>query len=236
MNIFATTKEWAHQTHLLLKAQDEVDSTNDWAKREAFKVDEKTALYLVAHQTQGRGRFERTWQDTGSENALLSSWSFHLQRPPSPVLTARIGLAVVESLEKTFPQGNWSLKAPNDIFLGKNKVAGILTESLSQGEKNRLIIGLGINVFSSPEGVKNSGHMNQEVSVEAKSWFEWLHLLLHQFESLLPLAHVSELQANEQTKILSWLNHNPNLKEHYSAIERDGSLVYDGQIIPWTEL
>lgn len=236
MNIFTTTKEWGHQAHLLLKVENEVTSTNDWAKSEAFKINEEQALYLAAHQTQGRGRYERTWQDTGSENALLSSWSFQLQRPPSPVLTARIGLAVIESLAKIFPTGDWSLKAPNDIFLGKNKVAGILTESLSQGEKNRLIIGLGINVFSSPDGVKNSGYIGQKIQIDTKNWFEWLDLLNSHFMQLIPLAHVSELQANEQTKILGWLNHNPNLKEHYSAVERDGSLVYDGQVIPWTEL
>ena len=45
---------------------------------------------------------------------------------------------------------NISLKFPNDIFVNKKKICGILQEHLTLNKKEYLIIGIGINIISHP--------------------------------------------------------------------------------------
>ena len=44
-----------------------------------------------------------------------------------------------------------SIKWPNDVFVNKKKICGILQELITIKNKNYLIIGIGINVTSNPK-------------------------------------------------------------------------------------
>lgn len=236
MNVFDLTSKWAVKNNVPLSAHPQLRSTNDLAKTEAFRVHHDTLLYLAGHQTDGRGRFERVWVDNGQGEYLLSSWSFKVSQSPSPVITARVGLSVVEALSHVFPEMKWSLKAPNDIYLNERKVAGILTEAVTQGDHYRLIIGLGINVLSSPK-VDDAGSLKdlgKEVTEE--EWESFLTILKNELLKLIPSAHERELQPTEQTRILHWLNLNPNLKESYSSVGADGSLSFNGKTTSWENI
>ncbi len=101
------------------------------------------ALAVTEHQTAGRGRRGRTWEDTGGD-ALLCS--LLLLPPPGeterfPQLSLAAALAVAEAVEAL--TGHEALiKWPNDVLLDGRKVAGILLEATDA----RVIVGLGINV------------------------------------------------------------------------------------------
>ena len=71
---------------------------------------------------------------------------------PQPIMAPLIGLALLKSCQFVWPNLKLSLKAPNDLFLMHKKVAGLLTESIQQGDKHRLIIGLGMNINDHPQG------------------------------------------------------------------------------------
>ena len=53
-------------------------------------------------------------------------------------------------MKKICKSVNVSLKWPNDIFINKKKVCGILQELVTYDNKKFLIVGIGINIVSNP--------------------------------------------------------------------------------------
>jgi len=102
-----------------------------------------TAIY-ADFQHKGRGRIEgRTWESPESENLLCTVL---LKRKPVPGFTLRVGLAVAQALEsflQPLAETNLiSIKWPNDVLYGGNKIAGILCEN----DGDTLYVGTGINL------------------------------------------------------------------------------------------
>ena len=99
------------------------------------------AVAVTEHQTAGRGRDGRRWEDAPGLGLLLSV----LLRPPSgsPVqqLSLVAGLAVAETVEDARDLA--AVKWPNDVLLGGHKVAGILLESSGV----EVVCGIGVNVL-----------------------------------------------------------------------------------------
>jgi BirA family transcriptional regulator, biotin operon repressor / biotin---[acetyl-CoA-carboxylase] ligase len=56
------------------------------------------------------------------------------------------------------------LKWPNDLYVGRRKLGGILTEALTQGEQTRVAVGVGLNVLGSAEslGVPQATTLEEE--------------------------------------------------------------------------
>ena len=99
------------------------------------------AVAVTEHQTAGRGREGRRWDDAPGRSLLLSV----LLRPPSglPVqqLSLVVGLAVAEAIDAV--AGTTArLKWPNDVLLDDRKIAGVLLEST----EGAVICGIGVNV------------------------------------------------------------------------------------------
>jgi len=96
---------------------------------------------VAEHQTAGRGRAGRRWDDTPS-SALLCSV---LLRPPVaaplPQLSLVVGLAVAGAIERE-ADVRAVVKWPNDVLIDGRKVAGILLEAADAV----VVCGIGINV------------------------------------------------------------------------------------------
>lgn len=103
------------------------------------------AVAVAEHQTAGRGRERRRWDDVPGRSLLLSL----LLRPPvgapAEQLALVAGLAVAETVEAR--RDDASLKWPNDVLLGGRKVAGVLLE----GSEGAVVCGIGINVSQSED-------------------------------------------------------------------------------------
>ena len=56
----------------------------------------------------------------------------------------------IDVLSKYCNKKNISFKFPNDILIKKKKICGILQEVISQDSKKYLLVGIGINILSSP--------------------------------------------------------------------------------------
>ena len=99
------------------------------------------AVAATDHQTVGRGRLGRTWEEPPGSSVLVSV----LLRPPAgrrlPELSLVAALAVAEAVEVAVVLAA-QVKWPNDVMLNRRKVAGILSE-LSDGT---VVVGIGINV------------------------------------------------------------------------------------------
>ncbi len=104
------------------------------------------AVAATDHQTGGRGRLGRTWEEPAGSSVLASVM---LRPPPDrrlPELSLVAALAVAEAVEVTVVLAA-QVKWPNDVMLNRRKVAGILSE-LSDGT---VVVGIGINVNQTRE-------------------------------------------------------------------------------------
>lgn len=236
------TAKWAENNHLFAAYSAETASTNGLAKEEAFAenlLEEALVLYVTDHQTSGRGRGKNVWLDSKPGSSLLSSWSFLLGIKPQPTTSCLIGLAVYRACATTWPFLAWNLKAPNDIYIGDKKVAGILLENVMQGDEVRLIIGLGFNVTSSPDSVETSTSLLESLPPGApllgQDYTAFLDRLL--FELTDAVSHSEDsLTSTDQLSLLVALNQHPLLKEKYTAIDSDGSLHVGSKKINWMSL
>lgn len=133
----------------MLEYVQETGSTNsDLAAR--LSGDERVAEghWLIAdRQSAGRGRQGRKWFD-GFGN-FMGSTVVHLapSDPPAPTLALLSGLALYETCAGMVPDPSvLSLKWPNDLLLGRAKLAGILLEA--QGRA--VVAGMGVNLVAAP--------------------------------------------------------------------------------------
>jgi BirA family biotin operon repressor/biotin-[acetyl-CoA-carboxylase] ligase len=138
-----------------LQAYDSLSSTNDEARRLAVAGADEGTLVWALEQTGGRGRRGRSWVSPRG-NLYLSV----VLRPDGALSeAAQLGfvaaLAVVDALGSVMPpMTEVRLKWPNDVLVGERKVAGLLLESVpdADGGLDALVLGVGLNVASAPEG------------------------------------------------------------------------------------
>lgn len=237
-NIGKWTNEWATiQENLIPHFFDTIESTNDYAK--ALPESNKNQLVIADEQTVGRGRGKNTWNSPEIGTALLSSWVFDLDYTPQPILSPLVGLSVYEALHEIsgFGEEDISIKAPNDIFIKQKKVAGILIEAQSQGDNTRVIIGIGMNVFASPD-LDTSSHVakHRRGDIDSCAWNGFLIELYKRLKQSVELSIQNELPQEDRGNLLKALNYNLNLKEKYTAVLANGSLKTGTEVTKWSSL
>ncbi|MEP0546227.1 MAG: biotin--[acetyl-CoA-carboxylase] ligase [Rhodothermales bacterium] len=121
-------------------------STNAEAAAWARAGAPEGALVLTDHQTAGRGRLGRTWDDAPGQNLLLSV----VLRPALPptqlgLVTLAGGLAVADAVAPWTAPVEPRIKWPNDVLLSGRKCCGMLLES-SLGPAPFVVLGIGLNV------------------------------------------------------------------------------------------
>ncbi|MDB4777917.1 biotin--[acetyl-CoA-carboxylase] ligase [bacterium] len=134
--------------------QVEMSSTND-VGLEILKQSSTSLPCLVLAETQsaGRGRGGNRWST--SEGALTFSLLLERANIALPLLSLVAGLSIARTLETTselLPQLKW----PNDVYVGQNKIAGVLIESNANG----IVVGMGININNRPT-VEHSTSLQQ---------------------------------------------------------------------------
>ena len=125
-----------------------LDSTNNYAAM-LLQGDEWTegTVIVADEQTLGRGRHQRSWESEPGANLLCSILlKPHFIRPDESFLLNMVAsVGVFDCLaEWAIPA---SIKWPNDVFHGTDKVSGILIETQIRGQQlGAAIIGIGINI------------------------------------------------------------------------------------------
>jgi len=157
-----------------VEVHDKLGSTNDRTAKLARRTDiELPALVVARLQTAGKGRGRNTWWsaegaltfsvliDTATTGVLPANW---------PQLSLTTAVAVCDAIADELPTpfqgggkaGSVGIKWPNDVMLDGRKMCGILIESPggSPPAKDRLIIGVGINVNNSWRGAPQDAGFN----------------------------------------------------------------------------
>jgi BirA family transcriptional regulator, biotin operon repressor / biotin---[acetyl-CoA-carboxylase] ligase len=163
-------------------------STNDLAKDLALRGAPEGTVVVTEEQTAGKGRRGRSWLAPSRTNLLFSI----LLRPAlSPnrafSLTMALALAALEATERETGV-SCMIKWPNDLYVGRRKLGGILTEFAGKGKHvDWVVLGLGLNVNWCPEEEKGvSGFSATSIFAETQEKFsrnELLVQILKQFES-----------------------------------------------------
>lgn len=130
-----------------------VTSTND-VMRERLQADhEFTAgeVLLAEAQTAGRGRRGKQWYSPFATNLYLSMyWPLRQGMSAAMGLSIVIGTVLAETIRNA-GVSDVALKWPNDVLVGKKKLAGILIDLEGQViDEAHAIIGVGVNL-SMPE-------------------------------------------------------------------------------------
>lgn len=125
----------------------QVDSTNTHLAALAAAGAPHGTLLAAEWQTQGRGRRGRDWRGIlGASLTFSLLWRF--ERPASALagLSLAVGVALVRAMRALGATGV-GLKWPNDVLVGKTKLAGILIELTGDMlGPAAAVIGIGINV------------------------------------------------------------------------------------------
>ena len=130
---------------------DETESTNSEALKLAKSTDRPTFV-VAKKQTNGRGRIDRSWADLSGNfsGSILIIIDEDLQNLALRSFVA--ALSVFDAIDqKIGKEHELLIKWPNDLLLNGKKICGILLETRNFGTISALVIGIGINLLSSPK-------------------------------------------------------------------------------------
>ena len=138
------------------------------------------------HQTAGRGRLDRTWEAPPGANLLVSILLAPAGERPHDVVRA-VALAAVRACRETCAV-EVSLKWPNDLCVGTDKIAGILAQRgrRADGSGDFVVVGIGVNVGWAPPGAASLSSAGWERPVTPA---ELCDALLAELDAALALGH-----------------------------------------------
>jgi BirA family biotin operon repressor/biotin-[acetyl-CoA-carboxylase] ligase len=130
-----------------IRVFEKTTSTNDIVEKLARDGVKEGVAVFAESQTRGRGRLGRRWVSPRGKGL----WFSVLLRPAiAPELVTRLTIASATALSRAIrsqtelrPEIKW----PNDLLVGRRKVAGILTELSAELDRVRyVILGIGVDV------------------------------------------------------------------------------------------
>ena len=124
-----------------------VDSTNEEARRRFSECDNLSVLSAVS-QTSGKGQRGNSWTSEPGANltfSIILKDGYRIKAYDQFVLSEITALSVTDFLSVHGIDS--SIKWPNDIYVDKKKICGILVEnSLRGGFVSSSTIGIGLNI------------------------------------------------------------------------------------------
>ncbi|MEO2151618.1 MAG: biotin--[acetyl-CoA-carboxylase] ligase [Thermococcus sp.] len=194
---------------------DEVDSTNEYARRIAPKAPEGTVV-VAKRQAAGRGRNGRRW--ASPEGGL---WMTAILKPKSspehvPKLVFVGALAVVDTLARYGIPAE--IKWPNDVLVDGKKIAGILSECKLH---SFALLGIGLNVNNRvPEELRESAVSMAELTGRELNLERVLDSLLRSLSYWYSL-----FKSGQYGKILQ------SVRTRSSVLGKDVVILEDGEVV-----
>jgi BirA family biotin operon repressor/biotin-[acetyl-CoA-carboxylase] ligase len=148
---------------------------------------EEGTVVMADFQIKGRGQLKDKWVSQKGKNILMSVLlkPTFLSLDQQFYLTIALGLAIVDALGH-FIGNDLKIKWPNDVYVGANKIAGILTEaSVSKKSIDHAVIGVGVNINQQEFGTlkatsilletglyKNKDHVMELIFLALENWYQ----------------------------------------------------------------
>ena len=156
-----------------------VSSTNDIAMQK-IRQGYKSGVIISDKQTRGRGQHGKKW--ISNKGNLFLSIFFIINKK---IQTSRLvisNLRIIKKILSNYIKSKIKIKRPNDITVNKKKICGILNETLFYNDLKFLVIGIGINIVSSPN-IRDYATTNlNEVTNRKVSKTELLNKIIKAFD------------------------------------------------------
>ena len=125
-----------------------IKSTNDIALTFLRKGVDSGAI-LTDFQTNGRGQRGKKW--ISCKGNLFMSVFFEVCDRISLQKLTKLNCTIVRNCLQKFTTFQIVVKKPNDIYIKKQKICGILQEIFFKNKKKYMVVGIGINLNKSPK-------------------------------------------------------------------------------------
>jgi BirA family biotin operon repressor/biotin-[acetyl-CoA-carboxylase] ligase len=137
-----------------------MESSNDLARELIdmyFQEEERfpTTVLVAESQPGARGRKGR-WEAPAGRGLYFTFVRQARTGEPISLMPIAVARWVRQAL-KDATGIKVRLKWPNDLYVGRRKLGGILAEARTQGEDTYVAVGVGLNVLGSPENLGVSG-------------------------------------------------------------------------------
>jgi BirA family biotin operon repressor/biotin-[acetyl-CoA-carboxylase] ligase len=238
-----------------LAAFDQIGSTNAEAMARARDGERGPIWFVTSEQTAGRGRRHRPW--SAPRGNLASSILEVMDVPPAVAATLGFaaGLALEAALRKVSVEASlrsagsdqmkFSLKWPNDVMAGRQKLAGILLEAEAvAGDRLAVVVGIGTNVIAAPEGTPTPAtslaalgvHIGAEelFAVLSDSWAEF-HAIWDQGRGFGEIRRLWLERAAGLGQPVAIRSGDSTVEGTFDTIDEQGCMIVrasDGKIIP----
>lgn len=129
-------------------ALESTDSTNDYASMLVSNSNPNEGTVICAqHQSRGKGQIGSKWESEPGANLLMSV----ILKPQFVMANQQFALNMIASLAIKDALNSFHINAqikwPNDIYVGKKKICGILIQNILAGKSlKHAIVGVGLNV------------------------------------------------------------------------------------------
>ncbi len=128
----------------------EVSSTNSYAKEMLqHKRPVEGTVVLADHQTSGKGQDKNTWESEPGKNILMTMIFYpdFLDVADQFSISMSVALGIIDFLKILLPEEDIYIKWPNDVYIGREKIGGILINNEIMGSHfEHVIAGIGVNV------------------------------------------------------------------------------------------
>jgi BirA family biotin operon repressor/biotin-[acetyl-CoA-carboxylase] ligase len=212
--VHASSKLLPHEVHKKLGNQviggkiryfEHIPSTNIVGKQLCSEGDPKKlhgTVIIAEEQTGGVGRMGRAWISPAG-----GIWITIILKPHVPIdhvfmITMAGSVAIARAIRKEFELGAL-IKWPNDIFIGKKKIGGLLLEMAAEADTvHYCLLGIGIDV-NNPVGDFATELQRDITSIKSEVGHEvdrasFLARILREFENRYQLLESGEYEAITQ--------------------------------------
>ena len=213
---------------------DSVDSTNTEVFRRLPDLPSGTVI-AAREQTAGRGQRGNTWFAEPGKNLtfsiLLKFGEGDLEPLPaadSIWLNYLISVAVVDFLQS---HAIWcKVKWPNDVYVGRNKICGVLIENTLAGDKLAAsVIGVGLNINQREFPQLANATSLWSLTGKTHSLKSCLDQLLANFEGWLPYLFGEERRRSVFTSYSGYLfNRDTQARYHDLLMDREYTGIIEG--------
>jgi BirA family transcriptional regulator, biotin operon repressor / biotin---[acetyl-CoA-carboxylase] ligase len=145
-------------------------------------LDLRTTVFAAETQPGAYGRNARRWLAPAGKGLYFTV----MRRVPDGEPLSLVPIAVARWAGETIREVTGaavSLKWPNDLYVGRRKLGGVIAESRTQGEETALAVGVGLNVLGPAESVGVPGATTLEAETgRAPGLTALLQALLDRFD------------------------------------------------------
>jgi BirA family transcriptional regulator, biotin operon repressor / biotin---[acetyl-CoA-carboxylase] ligase len=193
---------------------DRITSTSDVLKEKAMAGEPEGSVVVAECQTNGRGRYGRTWLSLPGKGLYCS-----LILRPTPahchpaLLSLSTSVAIVDTLNRECGL-NAQVKWPNDVFIGGLKIAGVLVETHFQDHNLVfVIVGIGLNLYYTGEELRNHGLAAASLLNLSKKAINKDRILERLLKEIFNNYHLIKNQEQQQRLCEKWARYCMNLSK-----------------------